>query len=163
VLRIRPFSHPGSGSIHFLIPDPSLFSSRILHKKWKANLLFSCFLCFQEQSLNPINAVRVKNYPLFAFFTFARMLRTSTPFTLFVLGTAINITFRILSPYQRIIINSRRDLYTMLKSARHYDWKVWSRGSSSIKYWRAADQGNTTSRVTAQILGGLHTDAKTIA
>jgi hypothetical protein len=35
-----------------------------------------------------------------------------------LLGTAINITFRILSPYQRIIINSGRDLYTMLKSAR---------------------------------------------
>jgi hypothetical protein len=43
-------------------PDPTIFSSRIqtffhprswiLHEKWNANLDFSCFLCFQEQSLS---------------------------------------------------------------------------------------------------------------
>jgi hypothetical protein len=33
-------------------PDPTIFSSRILYEKWNANLLFSCFLCFQEQSLS---------------------------------------------------------------------------------------------------------------
>jgi hypothetical protein len=35
-----------------LIPDPNIFSSRIPHEKWNANFLFSCFLCFQEQSLS---------------------------------------------------------------------------------------------------------------
>jgi hypothetical protein len=42
------------GSDHFLIPypDPNIFYSRILHEKWNANLLFSCFLCIQEQSLS---------------------------------------------------------------------------------------------------------------
>jgi hypothetical protein len=48
-------SAPRSGSIHFLIPDPdpNIFNlgSRILQEKWIANLLFSCFLCFQEQML----------------------------------------------------------------------------------------------------------------
>jgi hypothetical protein len=41
------------GSDHFLIPDPdpNIFTSRILHEKWNAKLLFSCFLCFQQQSL----------------------------------------------------------------------------------------------------------------
>jgi hypothetical protein len=34
------------------IPDPTVFSSRILHENWNANLLFSCFLCFQAQSLS---------------------------------------------------------------------------------------------------------------
>jgi hypothetical protein len=42
------------GSDHFLIPgpDPTIFSSRILQEKWNANLLFSCFLSFQEQNLS---------------------------------------------------------------------------------------------------------------
>jgi hypothetical protein len=46
--------YPGSGSDHFLIPDsdPNIFSCRILHEKMYANLLFSCSLCFQEQSLS---------------------------------------------------------------------------------------------------------------
>jgi hypothetical protein len=34
-----------SVSDHFLIPDPT-------DEKWNANLLFFCFLCFQEQSLS---------------------------------------------------------------------------------------------------------------
>jgi hypothetical protein len=48
------------------IPYPNIFSSRIqiqtffspwiLHEKWNANLLFSCFLCFQEQSLSLIHS-----------------------------------------------------------------------------------------------------------
>jgi hypothetical protein len=52
----------GSGSDHFLIsdlvPDPNIFSSRILHEKWNANLLFSCFLCVQEQSLSDSHSVK---------------------------------------------------------------------------------------------------------
>jgi hypothetical protein len=38
--------YPGSGSDHFLIPDADLniFSSRIVHDKWNANLLFSWLL-----------------------------------------------------------------------------------------------------------------------
>jgi hypothetical protein len=50
MLRIWDF-YPGSD--HFLIPDPdpNIFSSRTLHEKWNANLLFPCCLCFKEQSL----------------------------------------------------------------------------------------------------------------
>jgi hypothetical protein len=33
------------------VPDPNIFSSRIQHEKWNANLIFSCLLWFQEQSL----------------------------------------------------------------------------------------------------------------
>jgi hypothetical protein len=38
--------YPGSGSDHFLIPDPdpNFFLSRILNEKWNASLFFSCFL-----------------------------------------------------------------------------------------------------------------------
>jgi hypothetical protein len=31
--------------------DPTIFSSEILHEKWTAYLLLTCFLWFQEQSL----------------------------------------------------------------------------------------------------------------
>jgi hypothetical protein len=47
VLRIR--------DVLFRIPEPEptiFFSSRILHENFNANLLFSCFLSFQEQSLS---------------------------------------------------------------------------------------------------------------
>jgi hypothetical protein len=40
-ILIRPFSHPGSGSKHLFIPNPS----------WKVEYFFSCFLCFLDQSL----------------------------------------------------------------------------------------------------------------
>jgi hypothetical protein len=38
--------YPGSGSDHFLIPDPNpnIFSSRILHEKWNENLTFFLLL-----------------------------------------------------------------------------------------------------------------------
>jgi hypothetical protein len=53
VLRIRDVLSRiyRSGTDHFLIPDPNIFSSRILHEKWNANLICSCFSCFQEQRL----------------------------------------------------------------------------------------------------------------
>jgi hypothetical protein len=63
---------PGPGSDHFFIPDPdpNNFSSRILHEKWNAILLFSCCLCFQEQSLNlghsekdPSSGIRKNFFP----------------------------------------------------------------------------------------------------
>jgi hypothetical protein len=49
--------YPGSQIQNRLIPDadsgPNIFSPRILHDKGNAKLLlFSCFLCFQEQSLS---------------------------------------------------------------------------------------------------------------
>jgi hypothetical protein len=57
--------YTGSGSDYFLIldPDPNIFSSRILHEKWNANLPFSCFLCFQEQSLSPRSGIQKKFIP----------------------------------------------------------------------------------------------------
>jgi hypothetical protein len=52
--------YPGSGSDHFLEPDPdpNIFSSLIPDPTWKVEckltvpVLFSCFLWFQEQSLS---------------------------------------------------------------------------------------------------------------
>jgi hypothetical protein len=43
---IRPFSHPGSGSKHFFIPDLGSYM-----KSGMQTYFFSCFLCFQEQNL----------------------------------------------------------------------------------------------------------------
>jgi hypothetical protein len=40
-IRIQTFFHPGS---------------RILHQKWNANSLFSCFLCLHEESLSLIHS-----------------------------------------------------------------------------------------------------------
>jgi hypothetical protein len=42
---------PDQTILSSLTPDPdnpNIFSSRIQHEKWNANLLFSCHLCFQE-------------------------------------------------------------------------------------------------------------------
>jgi hypothetical protein len=44
--------YPGSDFFLIPVPDPNIFSSCIPHEKWNANLLFSCFLWFQEQSLS---------------------------------------------------------------------------------------------------------------
>jgi hypothetical protein len=55
--------YPGSESEHFLDPDPNMFSSRILHDKWNANLpvLFSSFLLFQEQSLSLCHSQKIRD------------------------------------------------------------------------------------------------------
>jgi hypothetical protein len=49
--RIRPFSHPESGSKHFFIPDPVSYM-----KSGMQTYFFSCFICFQEQSLSLIHS-----------------------------------------------------------------------------------------------------------
>jgi hypothetical protein len=47
--RIRPFTQPRSQ-----IRIKTFFhnESWIIHEKWNANLLYSCFLCFQEQNFS---------------------------------------------------------------------------------------------------------------
>jgi hypothetical protein len=88
---------------------------------------FSCFLLFQEQSLSLCHIQKIRDPEKFILDPGSRgvkkhwILDSDPRHFEKMLGTAINITFRILSPYQRIIINSGRDLYTMLKSARHYN------------------------------------------
>jgi hypothetical protein len=49
VLRIKDVLF---GSDHFLIQDFFMPEPGSFMKKWNASLLFSCFLCFQEQILN---------------------------------------------------------------------------------------------------------------